>query len=281
MKTCERKKIKNKCTYLRRKGKSLNYITSIVDVPKTTVYEYIKRVALTEKQKTAIEQQRRMSLRRPSPKKGKCRSGREIIKPAGWSRDLVTIIAHFCFDGYIRSDGCIYYNRSNEQIISLRSKIRKLFSIEPKEQVRPDGVRVISYYNVEFAEYIRNRAREIFSYVQNGASKEEKRTFLQTFFDDEGNVYFKKDTRRIRGYQKSIKNLKNINNILSKFGIRGKVYPKIGAIEITGREQLEKFAKEIGFSPGIELNSLRKNCIWKKDIEKSEILDLALASYVK
>ncbi len=281
MKTCEREKLKKKCKYLRCEGQSLNYIVNIVGLPKTTVYGYIKNIALTRKQKLDIEYRRRILLRKPSPKKGKCRPGREIIKPLAWSEELINIVAHFSFDGCIRTDGCIYYNRSKSQIANLKSEVYKLFGIEPKDQIRSDGVGVISYYNVEFADYIRNKASEIFSYLENGATKEEKRIFLQAFFDDEGNIYFRKDARRIRGYQKSIKVLENINNIMGEFGIRGRIYPRMGAIEITGKGQLEKFAKEIGFSPGIALNSLRKNSIWKRDIEKREILDLTLTSYIK
>lgn len=281
MNTYARENLKKKCKYLRCEGHSLNYIASILGLPKTTAYDYIKNIALTKKQKLRIEYRRRKLLSRPSLKKGRCRPGREVIRPLGWSERLINIVAHFSFDGCIRPDRCIYYNRSKSQINNLKSEVYKLFRIEAKNQIRPDGVRVVSYYNVEFADYIRNKANEILSYLKNGASKEEKRIFLRAFFDDEGNIYFRKSTRRIRGYQKSIKVLENINNIMSEFGIRGRIYPRLGAIEITGKGQLEKFAEEIGFSPGIALNSLRKNGIWKRDIEKREILDLALTSYIK
>lgn len=279
--TITREEIKKKCKYLRRKGQSLNYIVNIVGLPKTTAYDYIKNIVLTERQKLDIKYRKRILLRKPSSKKGKCKPGREIIKPSTWSEELINIVAHFSFDGHIGYDGCRYYNRSESQIANLKAEVYKLFGIEPKSQVRSDGVRVISYYNVEFADYIKNKANEIFFYLENRATKKEKRIFLQAFFDDEGNVYFKKNTRRIRGYQKSIKVLEKINNIMSEFGLRGRIYPKIDAIEITGKEQLEKFAKEIGFSSGITLNSLRKNSIWKRDIEKREVLDLALTSYIK
>jgi len=280
MKTREREKIKKKCESLRQQGRSLNDIVTIIGLPKTTVYGYIKDIVLTKKQKLDIEYKRRALLSKPSPRKGKCRPGREIIRPPGWSKELINIVAHFSFDGNIRSDGCIYYNRSENQISNLRSEVHKLFGIKPKAQIRADGVRVISYYNVEFADYIKNKAREIYSYLNNGASKEEKRIFLRAFFDDEGNIYFRKDTRRIRGYQKSTAVLEVINNIMNEFGIPGKIYPGIGAIEITGRRYLEKFAEEIGFSSGIALNPLRRNSAWKRNIEKREILNLALTSYV-
>jgi hypothetical protein len=281
MKIYGREKLKKKCKYLRYKGKSLNYIANISGLPKSTVYGYIRNIALTEKQKLNIEYRKKLLLRKPSPKKGKCRPGRKIIKPLAWSGELINIVAHFSFDGCIGSDGCTYYNRSKSQITKLKSEVYNLFGIKPKEQIRSDGVMVISYYNVEFAEYIRNKASEIFSYLRNGATREGKRIFIQAFFDDEGNVYFRKNTRRIRGYQKSIEVLENINRIISEFGIRGRIYPSIGAIEITGREQLAKFAREIGFSPGIALNSLRINSIWKTNIEKREVLNRALASYIK
>jgi hypothetical protein len=280
MDTLKKKDIVTRCEALRREGRSLGYIMSAVGLPKTTVYGYIKDVALTDKQRLDIELGKRKLLRIPSPRKGKCMPGREITKPQRWSEELVEIVAHFMFDGHIGTDVCFYSNRSESQIISVRSKVRRIFGIEPIYKARPDGVKVIYYYNVELADYIRCKSRNIFSYLKTSASKEEKRIFLKAFFDDEGNIFFRGDARRIRGYQKSMEVLKYVAAILQKFGIHGRIYPEIGAVEITGREQLEKFAKEIGFSEGIGINPFRKNSIWKKDIEKRQILDLALASYV-
>ncbi|MFH1593445.1 MAG: hypothetical protein ABID09_01950 [Candidatus Omnitrophota bacterium] len=85
--------------------------------------------------------------------------------------------------------------------------------------------------------------------------------------------------RRVRGYQDSTRVLNIIKNILSEFAIECKVYSAIKGIEITGKDNLLNFVKEINFSPYIYLNPNRKNSIWKKDISKREVLNLAIASY--
>ncbi len=278
----QRKTLKYKCRVLRRNGCALSQIVEAVALPKTTVYGYIKDIILTAQQKDAIERRKRLLRRsKPNPRKGKCIPGRGIRRPPSrWSLDLVHIVAHFIFDGRISRDGCTYYNRSQCQVEHLKEMVHNIFGIEPKYKIREDGVRMIRFYNVEFADYIRCKAKEIFSYLTNGADRESKRVFVQAFFDDEGNVYYNKlYQRRIRGYQDSIHVLNDIKNILSDFAIDGKIYSSIKAIEITGKDNLLNFAREINFSPFISLNPDRKNSIWRREISKREVLNLAIASY--
>jgi len=278
----QRKKLKSKCKNLRRSGYSLGRILEVVALPKTTVYGYIKDIALTAQQKDAIDKRKRLLRKsKPNIRKGKCIPGRGIRRPLfHWNLDLVHIVAHFIFDGRISRDGCAYYSRSPYQIKHLKDIVHNIFGIEPKYTIRKDGVRVVYFYNVEFADYIREKAKEIFSYIKNEANKESKRIFAQAFFDDEGNVYYNKSyQRRIRGYQNLTYILNDIRNILSDFAIKSKIYSGIKAIEITGKENLVNFAKEINFAPFIFLNPERRNSIWRREVSKREVLNLAIASY--
>ena len=255
---------------------------STVALPKTTIYGYIRDVALTSEQKDGIER-RKILLRKvkPNSRKGKCIPGRGIRRPSYcWSPDLIHIVAHFIFDGRISRDGCMYYSRSRHQIKHLTDMVYNIFDIEPKYKIRSGGVKMAAFYNVEFAEYIREKASKILSYLKNGADKESKRVFMQAFFDDEGNIYYNKaDQRRIRGYQKAAHILYGIKSILNDFTIKSKIYPNINAIEITGKKNLLNFTKEINFSPFISLNPERKNSTWRSGISKKEVLNLAIASY--
>lgn len=274
-------KLITKCRDLRSRGSSLGEIASLTNVPKTTVYDYVRDIILTDEQREQIEIRRKEQAKaKPNHRKGKCVSGRSILKPSFWSDDIVHIIAHFMFDGGIGKYGCRYYSKDKFQIVHVKNLVKKIFGINPLHRIRDDGVRVLSFYNVELADYVKEKKKEIFHYIGNGAPKRQKKVFLQAFFDDEGNVYYKKrDQRRIRGYQNSYLILKRIKGLLEDFGICGRINKAETEVEITGRSNLVKFWNEINFSSGIYMNPHRKNSIWKEKIEKREILELALKSY--
>lgn len=46
------------------------------------------------------------------------------------------------------------------------------------------------------------------------------------------------------------------------------------------KKNLDLFAAEINFSPGVCVNGNRSNSAWKESLEKREILRRALASYI-
>ena len=102
---------------------------------------------------------------------------------------------------------------------------------------------------------------------------------MKAFFDDEGNVYYSKSTRRVRGYQKSRQRLESIRDLLTSFGINGRINKHGTYVEIAGRENLKKFSQDINFSPKIYLNPKRKNSIWRRKISKRRLLKLSIDSY--
>ncbi len=260
----------------------MNSIMAKTRLPKSTVYGYIEGVELTQDQKNEILKRKiELLLRnRTNPRKGICLPGRNINKPLGWNPEIIHVVAHFMFDGHVRQGGCTYYNRSKYQIEHLKVLVKRVFGIEPKIHVRKNGVTVVAFHNVEFAAYIKERINEISAYLKTKATKEEKRAFLKAFFDDEGNVYYKcEDKRRVRGYQKSDKILREIADLLQEFGINARVDIHSKAIEIGGRKNLIAFMREINFSPLICMNPCRKNSIWQEEIEKREILRTAIFSY--
>jgi len=275
-------KLINKCRKLRREGFSLGEISSTAGLAKSTIYGHVEDISLSQKQIKDIQiRNKERNKNRINPRKGKCLPGREIVKPKLWSEDLVHIVAHFMFDGRISDDSCIYYSKDKYQIEHMKQLIYKIFKAKPKIKMRDNGVYGLTFYHVEFANYIKNRKGNLFSYLDNGASKIEKRIFLKAFFDDEGNVFYKGDKRRIRGYQKSDSVLGQIMNLLNEFDIKSRLDKRANGVELSGRRNLEKFSKEINFSPEIYINPNRKNGIWKEKISKRQILDLALRAYKK
>ncbi|MCQ9207170.1 MAG: LAGLIDADG family homing endonuclease [Omnitrophica bacterium] len=281
MKHKNREYFKEKSRRLRKQGFSLTSITVETKLPKSTVYGYIEDITLTQNQKTEINRKRsELRRNRTNPRKGICLPGRHIKRPLDWNSQIVHIVAHFMFDGHVRNCGCTYYSRSKYQIEHLKNLIDQTFDIKPILHNRADGVAVMAFHNVEFAAYIKEKINEIFPYLKTKATREEKRIFLKTFFDDEGNIYYnRKHKRRVRGYQRSHEILRNIAFLLEEFGIKARVDMYSKAVEVSGRENLVVFMQEISFSPHICVNPKRKNTIWKKEIEKREILEQAISSY--
>jgi hypothetical protein len=107
-----------------------------------------------------------------------------------------------------------------------------------------------------------------------------QREFIRAFFDDEGCIDYrtKRNTRQIRGYQKNVEVLQLIQELLTHTGIVAHLALP-NEVVISGKENLMRFQKEIGFSPGIYINGNRSNSIWKESLEKRELLRRAIASF--
>lgn len=270
------------CQRLRAKGNSFGEISSQTRIARSTLHAYLKKIFLSIGQIQEIEVRRKAKCKsKPNPRKGRCLAGREIVKPKNWSDKLVHIVAHFMFDGRVDEYSCTYYSKDRYQIDHMRCLLREVFGAKPRIKLRDNGVYGLLFHHVELASYIKDRQEKIFEYLNNGASLSSKKEFLKAFFDDEGNVYYSKSTRRVRGYQKSCQRLEVIKGLLSIFGISGRINKNATYIEITGRENLAKFSQNIDFSPRIYLNPERKNSIWGKKISKKRLLGLSVDSYKK
>ena len=141
------------------------------------------------------------------------------------------------------------------------------------------GVSRISYFNVALGAYLKQKSQELLEQITRMPT-EHKRAFLKAFFDDEGCMDFrqKENARKVRGYQKNTQILALVSRLLSDFTITSRVvFPN--EVVIIGKENLIKFQKEIGFSPGVYINGNRTNSLWKKHLEKRELLRMAIASF--
>ena len=155
-----------------------------------------------------------------------------------------------------------------------------LYKFEPVRYTNPlTGVKRISYFNVALSIYFKQKANELLKNIET-FSKSLKKEMLKAFFDDEGCIDFRKkrNLRRVRGYQKDMKILLLIKKLLANFGIASNIH-RPNEVVITGKENLKRFQKEINFSPGVYINGNRSNSIWKKSLEKRDILDLAIKSF--
>ncbi len=276
---------KERCQKLRKQGFSLGRIIKITKLSKTTVFDQIKDIKFSKIAKKNFEWHRKKAIAVANGKrKGYCCKGRIVLKPICWSSELIYVISHFLFDGSVRRNSCIFYNRSVSQISRMQKNIRNLFGLEGRMKIDQNKVVRISYFYVELGEYVLKKVQELLYYIRT-ASLEEKKVFLQAFFDDEGCVScdgghsgFRR--RRIRGYQHSKKILELIRKLLKEFDIESKIDKKNTEICVSRKANLIKFQEEINFSSGIYINPDRKNSIWKKKLEKRKILKNAINSYL-
>lgn len=142
---------------------------------------------------------------------------------------------------------------------------------------RPDGVWEVSYYNVAVAAWLSQREHELFRVLPG--QMRWQRQWLQALFNDEGHIYFSKSVRRIRASQADIDVLTRAQQFLKRLQIQSRVDRHAQAIEISGRKNLVQFKRQINFSPDLRVDPNRLNGLWRRQIEKRQILDLALASY--
>jgi deoxycytidine triphosphate deaminase len=89
------------------------------------------------------------------------------------------------------------------------------------------------------------------------APKRSVRLFLQALFGGDGGFYTQGDTPFLEYYSKSRRLIEDVHHLLLRFGIFSRIREKITAIgtpacsiQITARDQVLRFADEIGFAPG-------------------------------
>lgn len=276
------KQLIKKIVDMRKSGLTLGEIVYNSGLSKTTIFHHIKSIpksdilvdkirAIARAKQKAVADQRR----------GKSVKNYTFIKPHTWSPDFVTLLTHFLFDGDVSHSACCYNNRNKILIETVKDLMKSLLNVSDYKiyQNPVTGVSKICYFNVEIAAFIKQKSKELMNYISLG-SKEEKIAFLRSFFDDEGCVTFEGRKRAVRGYQHSLKILFLVKHLLWDFGVESKISKKYFEIVVSRKNNLIKFQELIGFTPNVRINGNRSNSIWKKDLEKREILRMAVTSYL-
>jgi len=173
--------------------------------------------------------------------------------------------------------GCSYYNREYGQVLHVKQLLERLLGVTPKVRLRPNGIWVVSYYNVAVAAWLSQKEQGLLHVV--GKRPHWQQLWLQALFDDEGHIHISNHVRRVRASQDDLDVLRRARQFLETMGIESRIDQGARAVEITGRRNLMMFKRLINFSPGICLNASRKNGLWNQPLEKRELLDLALDSY--
>lgn len=271
---------KNFCRALRLKGYTLGEISLLTKRPKTTVYFHIKNISPSHKLLKKIKSIRSAAIKGRGPSRGKSLLGYEYKKFNRWTPFLVNLVAHMIFDGAIRREGVLYYNRSQALINNFKNLMVLVYNAEPKTYRSKNGVLRVAYYNVELGIFFKNKSDQLVNDILK-LPISFQREFLKAFFDDEGSVDFRlyDKKRRIKGYQHNIDILNLICKLLKNFSIDSCVNGRFNEIVVTQKENIKKFAKEINFSQGLRVNGQRSNSVWKKSLEKRKILANLISSY--
>ena len=270
---------KRQCQELRRAGHTLTEITKITGRPKTSIYSHIHNIPLSSERKQSIYAASGARAKLVAAlRRGK--SDRLFSKFINWNNSTVNAVSHLIFDGSISRTSCIYNNRNRSLLVMVENSMKEVYAYEPKRYFNEKtGVSRIGYFNVALSSYLKLKSEELLKGICT-LSSDLKREFIRSFFDDEGCIDFrpKQNRRQIRGYQKDNSILFLIQKLLKDFNIESRVI-KPNEVVITGKENLEKFQREINFSHGVKLNENRSNSIWKKPLEKRYLLDQAIKSF--
>lgn len=270
---------KNIVTSLRKKDYTLSEIMMRTGLPKTTIYEHIRDIPLSPHKRQEISNaSKRLALKMSQARRGK--SARTFTRFDIWTTETVFILSHLLFDGDLRRVGCSYNNRNGVLLNQFEKAMLALYAYPPTKYLnRKTGVSRVSYYNVALGEYLQHKSKLLLKNIAS-AKRELRRVFLKSFFDDEGCMDFRpsRNVRQIRGYQKDTTRLLLIQKLLVGFGIASS-YKKPNEIVISGKENLVRFQKEIGFTKGVRINGSRSNSIWRQPLEKRILLKRAIATF--
>lgn len=266
---------------MRNDGFTLGEIVAKTGLSKTTIFHHIQTISksdllirklrqiVLEKQKAIADQRRGKSIKLYL-----------FNRPQYWTDEFVNLVAHFLFDGRITRTSCIYYSRNSVLRDIITDNMAKLMNVSDyKLYDTLGGVKRVCYFHVEVASFIKNRGQGLLDYIVS-APESHKISFLRAFFDDEGCITFTGKKRLVRGYQHSGSMLILIKKLLADLGIESRIDEKYCELYISRRHNLLKFQQLIGFTPGVCVNGNRSNSIWKRSLEKREILRHAVNSYL-
>lgn len=184
---------------------------------------------------------------------------------------LAKILGHLCGDGQLRLDGIVYWNTNVELINDWERAIFQEFKLKCWRYVHKNVI-ASGIGNVKIAKCLSRLLKE-----KNGIKiprkdllqrNEEKITFLQAIFDDDGTVYMDKKSQRrqIKLYSKNKNFLKFVKKLLESLKINSKIYGEyktgfgnlLFELRITKKENILSFYNNIGFLSTAKQFKLKK-----------------------
>lgn len=163
------------------------------------------------------------------------------------------------------------YKRANNNVSTFRG--RKIHSKKPIYEVSLRSVKAakdLLSYGASFRtgdwrvpEVIKKATREI------------KGSYLRGFYDSEGTAapHMNEGCRYIYAFSKNSDGLKDVKELLSEIGIESKIFqrPWIHGIVISGRKNLKKFSKLVGFTINRKIQKLEHGLLTYKRTPTAEV----------
>jgi len=198
--------------------------------------------------------------------KNKIAMGRIPESSKNLTKEKIWLIGHCIFDGsVIDKKGChviAYTNKSQYLINQFKKNMFKVYKLNPTDlRKREEDIYVIRYCSIAAVRDITSKIKcEIPNFIMNSV-KEDKIIFLKTFWDDEGAMHFgiTKDKRgffhiniNAEGFCDNNRVREQLIKLHKDIDISTISYGK--KIRISGRENMTRFKKYLGFSPKIYLS---------------------------
>jgi len=212
----------------------------------------------------------------------------EIFNDGEKFKGLIRIIAHLMGDGCVSKKYFAYYNKNDTLLENFEKDVQFVFGdIHFIKGTMKHGVSYVMVQNKPIFDFLKSIVEDYRSFTLKVPefvnTKELQKEFLSALYDDEGSAPLRifKETNEIKRNvslsSNSLIMIEQIKNILLKtFGINpnkiskntrlrnSKIFTNY-VLNITGKENLEKFREQIGF----------------KHPEKSAKLNLMLNSYIR
>jgi len=203
----------------------------------------------------------------------------------------VRILAHLLFDGFVsecKNYCCLgYCNTSKALLEQFKRDMQAVYKLDPSDCRQRKGGFVLRYFcRAAFDDvkrYAQFKTKDCIPKDVIDGPNEWKAAFLRAFWDDEGMVCFKTlvdrrgythTHRYLEAFQKSINLLNQIRELHESFGIISRLNGN--KMNISRKENLIKFARLIGFSPGAKV--CKPISSWY-GTEKRVVLQKAIESY--
>jgi len=165
----------------------------------------------------------------------------------------ILLSAHVLFDGWLYKKQGKYvvgYSNKNSVLVHRVERLMKTYYKAPYKRLKPNGVWELELYSKRAFLNIKEDIARIYS---GDLTCLEVLLTLRAFWDDEGGVSVDRKSVKLRARQKDFELLKSLASLHTKIGLNASIDRRSISVLIRKRDQIKRFFKILGFSPGIRV----------------------------